>query len=406
MVHFGLISFQHKSLPVAEIGRLHITDERLPEALGIFRSLTGAKEVVILSTCNRVEFHYYAVESLCIQEVLSALYPGMNSGQKDLLSEKALILKGGEAVRHIFEMTASLHSAVVGEREILGQFRDANSKAQKLGYRGDYLRILERKAVEIAKRILTETPITDRPVSIVNLAAYEIKKYCPNPDARILMVGSGKSNTALSVKLKKFGYRNFSLFNRTPANGAEISNITNVEVLPLSSLSLHKKGFDVLVSCTSSDHEIISKELYQTLLAGQDDRKIVVDLAVPADIDSEIAFKFNAKPIDIAGLKKISEANLQVRKEALEQCRHILHEEFEDFKRRVKMRRLEVALQNVPTEVRSIRSKAVDEVFARDLQQLDDEAREVLDKVLSYMEKKFISKPMLLAREVFMKEVE
>lgn len=405
MEHYTVVSFHHKALLVSQIGLLHIAPERLSTALDLIRRSTGAAEIAVLSTCNRVEYHLVGYRNVNLPGLLSTLYEGMDENQCLHFSQKAEVLTGESAVLHVLQLTASLHSAVVGEREILGQFREAYAAAAKWGYAGDYLRILERKAVETAKRILTETPITDRPVSVVNLAAVELYKYLPDVQARILVVGTGKTNTALCNKLRKLGYTRFTLFNRTPENGRELSLLLQTPVHPLKNLHEFTGGFDVLITCTASKEVIISSEMYASLLQGEEGCKILVDLAVPGDIQAEISEKFYVRSIDIARLKAISEANMQVRKEALSQCHEIIEMELQDFKQKVRLRRIEIALNKVPDEVRSIRRRATDEVFAGDLQKLDSYSRDLMERMLDYMEKKYISKPMLIAREAITREV-
>ncbi|MFM2136606.1 MAG: glutamyl-tRNA reductase, partial [Bacteroidota bacterium] len=141
-----------------------------------------------------------------------------------------------------------------------------------------------------------------------------------------------------------------------------------------------------------------------TLLAGETDRKVVVDLAVPADVDPEVIASNDIVHISIEELKSVAERNLAERQSELVYADDIIDEQLVDFERLYRTRNLEIRFREVPDKFREIRERALNEVFARDLESLDDHSRELLEKVVDYMEKKYISVPMVMAKEILLEK--
>ena len=205
--------------------------------------------------------------------------------------------------------------------------------------------------------------------------------------------------------LKKHGFSNFVVFNRTVSNASSLAQVLNAPYYPLSELSNYTKGFDVLLSCTGADHNVVSLELYEQILQNEKGLKTLIDIAIPQDISPEIIAKHNVNYLSIDLLQKISNDNLKVRGKEVASVKAIVNEALKEFILLVKERNVELVMQDVPRQIKAIKEIAIDEVFKRDMEELDPEAREVLDKVLGYVEKKYISGPMKLAKEIILKNV-
>jgi glutamyl-tRNA reductase len=158
----------------------------------------------------------------------------------------------------------------------------------------------------------------------------------------------------------------------------------------------------VIITCTGASDYIITKELYAKMLNGDTDRKLVIDLAVPADFDPEIAQNSNINLVAINNLKEIAESNLKQRKGELVQCQAIIDNALQEFKKVFKERQVELAMSEVPEKVKEIVNTALNTVYAKDVEKLDTSAKETLDKVLRYVERKYISVPMKMAKDVLL----
>jgi glutamyl-tRNA reductase len=139
------------------------------------------------------------------------------------------------------------------------------------------------------------------------------------------------------------------------------------------------------------------------LLQGDTDKKTLIDIAIPQDIDPAVIQEHNVNYVSINYLQKVSEENQKVRGEEVLQVKEIVKSALISFVKLMEERSVEIAMKDVPAQIKQIRNSAVNEVFKNDIDNLDPETREVLDKVLGYVEKKYISGPMKLAKEIILK---
>lgn len=403
---FHSIIFTHRNLSVDEIGTLHISEEMQKERLSAIKDRFALDELMFLSTCNRVEFQLCAeerVDSKYLYQFFQTLYPGLEVDQLEKLIAAAEVLSGEEAVNHLLRVASSIDSMVVGEREIITQVRNAFELSKQNGLTGDFIRLLMRHTIETAKQVYTETNIAKKPVSVVSLAYHRLRQLNYSLDARVLIIGAGVTNTNMSRFLKKHGFKNFVVFNRTLAKAEKLANDLNGRALPLSELGNYKEGFDVIITCTGSEDHIISPELYESLLINETDKKVVIDIAIPQDLHPNIIEKHKVNHISVNLLQQISNENLQARAEEVQSVEAILAEQLEAFKHIYKLRKVELAMREVPQKVKDIKSIALNQVFKSDVESLDENSKEVLEKVIAYMEKKYISMPMLMAKEILLK---
>ena len=402
---FRLIAFTHQNSSTEEIGKFHIEPEQRLMRLSALKAEMTLNELFYLSTCNRVEFFFISslkLDSHSCHSFLKAFNPGWSDADFDALSSKAILLEGEEAARHLFSVAASLDSLVVGEREIITQVRAAYDFSSETNLSGDGIRLLIRKVIESAKDIFTATPISRNPVSVVSLAYRELREMHVPKNARIMIAGAGITNSNLSKYLKKHGFRNFVVFNRSISNAEKLADQLGGRYFGLDELSRYDEGFDVLISCTSASGHIFNPELYRKLLNGDADRKVVIDLAVPSDVDPEIYSAFPVASIHMESLKQTAQENIALRRTALEQCEEIIDFHITEYKSMIRQRKIELAMMDVPRKVKEIRAYATEKVFASELESLDENSREVVERMLSYLEKKYISVPMKLAKEIML----
>ena len=405
--NFHIIAFTHRNLGVSEIGKLHIEDVKQKEQLDILKNTLALDELMFLSTCNRVEFIYCTEKEsdfAFLQSFFKTLYPEFTSEQINYYSQNSDVFNKIDAVEHLLSVASSIDSMVVGEREIITQVRTAFENSKKLELTGDFIRLVMRQTIETAKKVYTETSIATKPVSVVSLAYHKLRDMNIPMDARILIIGAGTTNTNMSRFLRKHGFKNFTVFNRTTSKAEALANDLNGTGLGLNELKSFSKGFDVIITCTGSESHVITPKIYEHLLQGDTDRKVVIDIALPQDLDPRILEAQNLTHISVDFLQKISNQNLKERSKEIQHVEEIINDAIFDFRHLSKVRAVELAMREVPQQVKEIRNTAVNEVFKGDLELLDDNSREVLDKVIAYMEKKYMSGPMILAKEILLKK--
>lgn len=400
-----IIAFTHKNTDVNDIGKFHIEEADLLPRLQYLKDTLKLDELLYLSTCNRVEFVVVGNNKLnnnFLKQFFTAFNPQWTDVEIYWSLQNAQLFEGDEALRHLFNVASSIDSLVVGEREIITQVRNAYEKCHELGLTGDLIRLAIKKTIETAKEVYTHTDIARNPVSVVSLAYRKMREYNVNQNARFLIIGSGVTNTTMAQYLKKHKYANFTVFNRTLANAQKLAQQLNGKAYPLSELQNYTEGFDIIITCTGAAESVITPAIYKKLVGDDKAKKIIIDLAIPNDLDAEIASNYNLNLIGINSLQEIAQENLRAREKELKACRAIVNKNIEEFKEDLKARKVVLAMSDVPNKVKEIRETA-NIVFAKELQNLDAESKEVLDKILSYMEKKYISVPMKMAKEIMLK---
>jgi glutamyl-tRNA reductase len=397
------IAFTHRNFEVTKIGLLHVALDEQYTRLNPVKQDFELDELLMLSTCNRVEFSLVSAGEIDVpflHAFLSAIYPTFDSEFLTSFVLKLEHYQGMRAVDHAMSVASSVDSMIIGEREIITQVRQAYEHCTAIGLTGDLLRILNRHVVETAKKVYTRTSISTKPVSVVSLAYHQLKNLQIPLDARFLIIGAGMTNTTMGRFLKKHGFKHFAVFNRTLTKAERLAEELGGTAHDLHALNTYSQGFDVIICCTGADHHIITPSLYAQVLQGEQKQKTVIDMAIPQDLDPVITQQHAVKHISVGFLQKISNENLKERAKELAHVEEILAEAHTEFQQILQVRQVELAMRAVPEEIKRIKSDAINEVFKEEINSLDPQSREVLEKILGYVEKKYIAGPMKLAKEI------
>jgi glutamyl-tRNA reductase len=402
--YLKVIAFTHKQIELKELGKLVICEDSLTAKLQKVKAQFDIPEIFYLATCNRVEFvmaSEQVIDKEFTEKFINALDIDICSKYMGVFLGGASIYEDNEALNHLLRTSCSLESLVMGEKEILAQVRKAYECCREAGLTGDYLRMVMNTVVKTAKEVYTHTNISKNPISVVSLAYRKLKdlNQCSS-NSRVLIIGAGETNRNISKYLQKHKFSNFAVFNRTLSKAKQLADDLGGEAYNLDALKSYDKGFDVIITCTSSVQPIITTEIYKTLLNGETARKTIVDLAVPNDTAPEVLAEFPVNFIEVHSLNEVAKKNLQDRYHEQVHAEKIIEQNIAEFLQLMKQRRIEVAMREVPEKIKEIRNTALNSVFADEVQSMDKESRELLEKVISYMEKKYISVPMIMAKEI------
>ena len=404
MKYLKVIAFTHKQIDLKQLGCLVLCNDAIENRLELVKSTFDIPEIFYLATCNRVEFVFTAEQSLdkvFVKDFLSTLHgKQLLNEQLEMVVENCSVYEQEEALNHLMRVSSSLESLVVGEKEILAQVRRAYEDCRVKKFTGDYLRLVMNRVVKTAKEVYTYTNISKNPISVVSLAYRKLRdlKMCSN--SRILIIGAGETNQNIAQYLKKHTYTNFSIFNRTLSKAQIVAKQLGGEAYTLADLKNFKGGFDVIITCTSSTDHIITEELYQSLIGNDESQKVIVDLAIPNDTAFEVIQNYNVHYIEVNSLKDTAEKNLQERYQELINGEAIIEQNIKEFRPILKQRRVELAMKEVPRKIKEIKETALNAVFVNEINSLDENSRMVLEKVMNYMEKKYISVPMVMAKDI------
>lgn len=355
-----------------------------------------------LATCNRIEFMFSLPsppKEDFAKDFIKLFHPEWNEQEVKWGLGNALVLYGESAVKHLIEVASSLDSLIVGEREIITQVRQGYEWSNANGLTDDYIRILVRKTIETAKKVYTDTKIADKPVSVMSLACRKLQEWRIGLDSRIIMVGAGQTADVMVKYMSKHGFKNFSVFNRTLKNALALAERYGVHAYSLEELEGFDKGFDVLITCVQSAKPVVSPELFDKLALGESSVKTIVDLGLPFNVDKTVLNKTNIRAINVESLNEVAEKNLEERKAEMIDANAIIAEAVQEFYNDIKNRKIEIALGEVPERIREVKEKAITSVFSKEIESLSPESKQVLEKVIDYMEKKCVSIPMQVAKE-------
>jgi glutamyl-tRNA reductase len=400
------LALTHARLPLETVGAFHVQPQDLGALAQRLKATAGVQEIFALGTCNRAElvFTMPSGQQVDVPQLVRAWAPGVDAPQQELAIRSVQSYTGADAARHLMAVAASLESLVVGEREILAQVREQYQRCKTLGLTGDRLRVLMKQVVVTAKRVYTETAIAHRPVSVVSLAYRALRDGGMPKDSRILVVGAGKTGSDMCRYLGKHGYKDLHIFNRTYAKAQALAREVGGQAYPLDTLIAFSGSFDVLISAVGRGTPIVDVELLRTLAQGEARTRTLVDLALPHDIDARGMDTTAVRLIRVEDLQEEAERNKAGRQQELGACLAIVEEGVAEYGLMARERLVERAMGAVPEEVKAIRQRAVDEVFARDIAAMDEKSREVLMRVLDHMERKYISGPMRTAKAILLEK--
>ena len=396
--HFHILTLTHRNAKLKEIGELVAAfegEDKLRGHLSRLQDLGLVREVYYAATCNRVLL-LFTTDRTVDADFREQLLPGPQPRLQQLAHYRGL-----KAIRHLYEVAGSIDSLVVGERQILGQLRESQERCRAWGLIGDDLRIITNQAVLAAKDIYANTRIGEKSVSVVSLSMQQLQRLAPSRRARILMVGAGQTNVLVAKFLRKQGYTDVTVANRSVERARALAaGFPGGRGLSLEDLDAYDQGFDVLFVCTAAAEPIITPERFRRLLGDDDVKtKIVVDLGVPADVAESTVRTYGFTYLAIEHLRSLADENMDFRRREVDLAHDIIDRHLKETETIYQTRLIERAMSEVPERIKQIRHTAVTKIFRKELDDLDPEARELMDRMMLYMEKRCIGIPMKAARE-------
>ncbi|HEY3444636.1 MAG TPA: glutamyl-tRNA reductase [Paludibaculum sp.] len=337
-----LTGLSYKTAPVEVRERLAFADAVLPEALDQMRACPGVEEVVILSTCNRVEIAVSTNGELAAQQILE--FFASNRGlEANWLEPFLYSFEDREAIRHLFRVAASLDSMVLGEPQILGQLKAAYAAAKDRGAVNGFLDAVLTRAFTVAKRVRSETEIGRSAVS-VSYAAIELAKqiFGDLRSKTILLIGAGKMSELAARHLHRAGCARILVTNRTRSRAEEMAALVDGQVVDYEAYPARLPEMDIVITSSGAREYLLGKEDMRQVLKKRQNRPVfLIDIAVPRNIDPAVDELENIYLYDIDDLGREVESNRKARQKEAEQAEQIIEEEIERLF--AKMRAREVA---------------------------------------------------------------
>ncbi len=323
------LGLNHHTAPVSIREQVAFQPELLAQALGDFVRAKPVKEAAIISTCNRTEL-YFATEQP--QDAADWFAEYHRVALHDL-APYLYTFPQRDAVRHVFRVASGLDSMVIGEPQILGQVKDAMRQAEQAGTLGATLHKLFQRTFSVAKEVRSTTAIGANIVSMaaaaVHLSERIFERVC---EQRVLFVGAGEMIELCAAHFSGEQPRKLTIANRTPARAESLAARFGADVLRLDQVGEALAGYDIVVSCTGSPLPIIGLGMVERALKARRHRPMVmVDLAVPRDIEPEVAALGDVFLYTVDDLAKVVDSGLESRQAAVVEAENIIDERVDGF---------------------------------------------------------------------------
>lgn len=318
------LGINHRTAPLELRERIAFTPERMAEAFAELRAASGASEAAILSTCNRTEL-YLAGDDDCAALVLRWLagFHGLAPGE---LEDAIYVHRDSEAVRHMMRVASGLDSMVLGEPQILGQLKDAYALAREHDASGSFLSRLFEQTFSVAKRVRTQTAIGENPVSVayaaVSMASHIFADMARN---KALLIGAGKTIELVARHLSEAGVKDFLVANRTLDRAQNLAEVHGGRGIVLSDIPDYLPEVDIVIASTASPLPILGKGAVERALKRRKHRPyFMVDIAVPRDIEPEVASLDDVYLYTVDDLRQVIEENVRSREGAAREAENMI----------------------------------------------------------------------------------
>jgi glutamyl-tRNA reductase len=392
-VNLALVGVSHHRAPV-ELRELVAVDT--VDAAALARELTAGCEAVVLSTCNRTEIYLAADDDPALEGRATEALAQLARGRGEELAPVLYRLTDESAALHLFRVAAGLDSLVPGEGEILGQVRTAF----EIGSTGPFLDRLFRQALHAGRRARVETAIGESPSSVPAAAAALAQQVFGELAGRaVVLVGAGRMSESTARNLRSRGARIAVVANRSNEHGEDLAQRLGARAVTLQELPHEIGSCDVVVSCTSAPGFVLRREeLAPTLRSRRGRPLLFVDLAVPRDVDPELASFDGSFVYDVDDLEAVVEASLVGRRAEAARAERLVAAEAERFREWQASLAVVPAIASLRARAEEIRSAELAKVEGR-LAQLADGERRVVDAVTSQIVNKLLHLPTVRMKE-------
>src|SRR5881296_1016180 len=390
----------HRNAPVELREQLAVDEDKLRELLRDAAASGAVREVLVLSTCNRVEV--YAVADVP-GEARGALFRRLcrHRGIETAPVEALLYTHAdAEAVRHAFRVASSLDSMVIGEPQVLGQVKDAFALAQSCEAVGPALHSLFTQAFAVAKKVRTETEIARHAVS-VSFAAVELAKkiFAGLEGKAVLLVGAGKMSELAARHLVEQGAFPVYVTNRTWARAQEMARTLSGTAVPFDELSTALAAVEIVITSTGAPEPLIGRDMVQRVMHGRRGRPLFfIDIAVPRDVDGAVGSLDDVYCYDIDDLKQVVDANLRERVREAHRAEALIDREVGKFLARQGDVEVIPTIVSLRERLEAIRAGEVKRTLAR-LPGAPPETREAIEALSTAIVNKILHAPITKLRE-------
>ncbi len=400
-----MIGCSHHDAAVEFRERVAFSSDQIGDALGAFQKRFPRGELVLLSTCNRIELYASGGdEDELDRDAVAEFLADQQQISADEIVDQMIYRTGPEAVEHLFSVAASLDSMVLGEAQILSQVKQAYDLACNSGSAGPLTHAVFQAASRTAKRVQQETSIHRRRVSIPSVAVGEVvpEVFDTLGDKRVVLCGAGEMAEETLRYLKQAGASDICILNRSFERAVALSKAFGAETAPWDTLPQRVTEADLLIGTTSAPDPILDDATFIPLHAKRQNRVLLIlDLAVPRDFDVAIGEHPSVYLYQIDDLESACERNRRERKKEWPKATQIISEETQRFMQAINHRATGPVIQRLRNQAQELKQEELDRLI-RKLQpanlDLDSTAREI-EKSFDRLINKLLHPPLASIRD-------
>ncbi len=398
------VGTSHRTAPVEVRERVAFLESRLGGACALLRARDGLHEAVLLSTCNRTEAYVVADDPSAGARTVVEFWCDYHGIRPADVEPYTYRLSGPDAVRHLFRVAAGLDSMMVGEPQILGQVREAFGTARAVRATGPLLDALFRHAIAAGRRVRQQTGIERGSLSVPAAAVTLARQLLGGlAGRRVLVLGAGEMAELVVRHLVEAGCGSVVVCNRTLEHARPVAQRLGGVAIPFHELAAFLRQADILLTSTAAPHPVVEPDLVEQAMAGRQAPLVIVDIAVPRDVDPAVGRMPGVRLFNVDDLEGVSQAARQARQAELAQAEAIVEEETDRFTAWLK------SLKVVPL-IAALRARAeavVEEEWRKALprlQALTPEEREAVRAVLQAAVNRLLHGPIVRLKEIARRE--
>lgn len=326
------LGINHQTASVELREKFAVTDADLADAASSLAATEGIEEVVIVSTCNRVEFYAAAHKP---EAGFDALNQFLARRASEHHYDESVFYKydAPQSIRHLFRVVCGMESMVIGETEILGQVKKAYGTATTAGSTSRHLNKLFQRAFNVAKEVRTKTNITRGSVSVGSTAVDLSEKIFGRLNhCNVMILGAGEMAELTSRTLLSRGLKSITVANRSPERAEELANAVGGRSVPFEGWHKEFLDIDILIGSTSAPQPVVTCEKIEPVMKLRKDRPLfIIDLAVPRDVEPAVNGIEGVYLYDIDSLQAIAQQSIEIRRREVTVCEQMIERHVNEF---------------------------------------------------------------------------
>lgn len=384
MLEIFVTEISHQNVPLVLREKVTLNKDRLAAALNYLKK--ELEEVFIISTCNRLAIYSYTDSN-------DPVIGFFNSTAG--LEEYITTYSGQKAVDHLLNTSAGLKSQIVGEHQILGQIKDSYEIAKKNHSLGPILDELIRKAIHTGKRVRHETTIGTRPVSLASVVFELVNRKFDLSKSKVLVIGTGEMAQLQLKMLVKRNPKELLVAGHNKERTRDVARLFEAKSIPYNSLITTAKKADVIIGSTWAENFVLTRNDFEH---PQFTHKIMIDLGLPRNFDSEIKSINNISLFDLDDLKQITHEGIKKRKKEIPKALAIIKEETGDFTYWLNTRVISPTINSYMKQLEAIRQEELSRIIPK-LGTINDKQAELLQKLTYRIIRRIAKNPIQGIRE-------